>query len=254
MQAQLREGKVDDAVSTLEALLEKFPEVKDAQKVLFLAQLRYRAGRYDAALKAAKEAVALEPEELDAQSFIGVILGRLNRNEEAIALYKGLMERYPNNDAVTKLARSGLSNIYINMDEFDKGEAELEALLAKEPDDPGINNDLGYLYADRGKDLEKAEAMVRKAIDESPENAAYLDSLGWVLFKRGKVQEAIEPLEKAARSNLGDATIHDHLGDVYFRLDDHAKAGPPGRRPRPSPTSPPRRIGASPRSARNSRP
>ena len=85
------------------------------------------------------------------------------------------------------------------MEDFARGEAELEILFAKNPDDPGVNNDLGYLYADQGKNLEKAEAMIRKAVAEEPDNYAYLDSLGWVLFKRGKFQEARGPLEKAGR-------------------------------------------------------
>ncbi len=224
VQAQARAGKFEEAAATLETMLEKFPEQKDAAKVVYLGRLHLQGGDLEAALKAARDALVLEPEEFDAQNLVGITLGRLNKFDEAIAHYKGLMERYPNNDAVTHLARSGLSNIYVSMDEFDKSEAELEALLVKEPDDPGINNDLGYLYADRGKDLEKAEGMIRKAVEEDPENAAYLDSLGWVLFKRGKLKEAIEPLEKAAKGNLGDATIHDHLGDVYFRLQEFARA------------------------------
>ena len=75
--------------------------------------------------------------------------------------------------------------VYVNLGDFSKGEAELETLLQRNPDEAGVNNDLGYLYADQGKNLEKAEAMIRKALREEPKNAAYLDSLGWVLFKRG---------------------------------------------------------------------
>ena len=40
----------------------------------------------------------------------------------------------------------------------------------QDPNDPGVNNDLGYLYADQGKNLEKAEAMIRKAVQEEPDN------------------------------------------------------------------------------------
>ena len=47
--------------------------------------------------------------------------------------------------------RSGLSVIYVNRGDFAMGEAELEALLDREHDDAGVNNDLGYLYADQGK-------------------------------------------------------------------------------------------------------
>ena len=87
-----------------------------------------------------------------------------------------------------------------------------------------MNNDLGYLYADQGKNLEKAEAMIRKAVEEEPENGSYLDSLGWVLFKRGKAKEALDPLEKAAKGENLDFTICEHLGDVLFRLQDYARA------------------------------
>jgi Flp pilus assembly protein TadD len=97
-------------------------------------------------------------------------------------------------------------------------------IFARTPDEAGINNDLGYLYADQGKNLEKAEAMIRKAVAEEPDNYAYLDSLGWVLFKRGKFQEARIPLERAQSDPRQDATIPDHLGDVYFQLQELPKA------------------------------
>ncbi len=42
--------------------------------------------------------------------------------------------------------------------------------LRQDPDDATVNNDLGYLYADQGKNLEKAEGMIRKALAEEPDN------------------------------------------------------------------------------------
>jgi predicted negative regulator of RcsB-dependent stress response len=48
------------------------------------------------------------------------------------------------------------------------------------------------------------------------------------LFKQGKAKEAVEPLEKAVQKltevSSSDATIFEHLGDVYFQLQDNAKA------------------------------
>src|SRR5262249_40577870 len=132
------------------------------------------------------------------------------------------------NEQVMRIVRQNLSIIYVNLGDYAKGEAELEVLLEKNPDDAGVNNDLGYLYAEQGKNLEKAEAMIRKAVQEEPDNSAYLDSLGWVLFKRGKVKEAVGPLEKAVEklgeASGSDATIYEHLGDVYFQLQEASKA------------------------------
>ena len=73
--------------------------------------------------------------------------------------------------------------------------------------------------------------MIRKALQEDPENAAYLDSMGWVLFKRGKLKEALETDEEGRRADerieqqgRPDTTILEHLGDVYFQLQQVDKA------------------------------
>jgi tetratricopeptide (TPR) repeat protein len=255
-----RLGKFDEAAVALDEFLAKYPNRRNARLLVAMGQVRANAGKMEAALEAYREALKLEPNDPevlrpvsiglsragkadeglelargvlkldpanpDFNQVVGVILTQAGKNEEAIAHYKGLLERFPNNDDLVKLARSSLSGIYVTLEDYAKGEAELEVLLEKDPDDPGINNDLGYLYADQGKNLEKAEAMIRKAVAEEPNQYAYLDSLGWVLFKRGKVKEAVVHLEKAAALPNGsaDATIVDHLGDVYFRLHEYAKA------------------------------
>ncbi|MFO0910028.1 MAG: tetratricopeptide repeat protein, partial [Isosphaeraceae bacterium] len=251
-----------EVASTIEEMMTRFPAERNARNLTDLVQYYRLADQPDAAVKAAREALKLDPNDLDAQvqlalvlsqtgksdeavalleasakkapdnPAVGLILGGLlsqvGKNEQALTIFKDLLQKYPGNDEVVTRARSNLSVIYVNMGDYAKGEAELEILLQRNPDEAGVNNDLGYLYADQGKNLEKAEAMIRKAVQEEPENTAYLDSLGWVLFKRGKVKEALEPLEKAARK-LGegiatDSTIFEHLGDVYFQLRENSKA------------------------------
>ena len=71
--------------------------------------------------------------------------------------------------------------------------------------------------------------MIQKALQEDPDNAAYLDSMGWVLFKRGKLNEALGTMKRAAERMLversaPDATILEHLADVYFQLQQVDKA------------------------------
>ncbi len=67
--------------------------------------------------------------------------------------------------------------------------------------------------------------MIEKAVKAEPKNAAFLDSLGWVLFKLGQPKEALPHLLKAIELNEEpDATLYDHLGDVYAALNQPAKA------------------------------
>ncbi len=158
-----------------------------------------------------------------------MLLSRFGRNEAAIQLFEDLLKRHGDNDVLVKLVRSYLSITYVNMGNYPKGEAELEMLLQANPDEPGPNNDLGYLYAEQGKNLEKAESMIQKALEQEPANAAYLDSMGWVLFKRGKFNEALETMKKAVEQmaierTAPDNTMLEHLGDIYFQLQQIDKA------------------------------
>ena len=263
-----RMGKYAESASAVEKLMARYPETKSVSLLVALADLHRRAGHNEAVKSTLREAMGLDAADGAAQSrlanllsdvgqvddairilreaakrepgnamyelYLGSILTRFGRNDEAIKLFDSMLKRYTDNDDVIKLIRPSLSVVYVNQGDYAKGEAELERLLEKFPDEAGANNDLGYLYAEQGKNLEKAEGMIRKALLEEPDNRAYLDSLGWVLFKRGKAKEALDPLLKAAvkmkevadqDGTNPDATVLEHLGDVYFHLHDLGKAG-----------------------------
>lgn len=145
--------------------------------------------------------------------------------DEAVRHFEQLVAKFPQENDLVRRTQFLISNIHVQQGDIRKGEEILEAILVQDPDDPSVNNDLGYLYADQGKNLEKAETMIRKAIAAEPENPAYLDSMGWILYKLDRFEEAAPYLEKAVEKVTGgDATILDHLGDCYDRLQRPADA------------------------------
>jgi tetratricopeptide (TPR) repeat protein len=108
---------------------------------------------------------------------------------------------------------------------FEQAERYFEKSLELSPDFSGAMNYLGYMLADRGVKLEKAHELIQKAVKLEPTNAAYLDSLGWVLYKEAKPQEALPQIQKAIElTEEPDATLYDHLGDVYAALKQSEKA------------------------------
>jgi len=155
------------------------------------------------------------------------------RFDEAIERMEGLIAQFPparfphpQIRQIVRGAQYSLSNIYVTQGDVRRGEEILEVIYEETPDEKEVNNDLGYLYADQGKNLEQAEGMIRKALAAEPENGAYLDSLGWVLFKRDKAEEALPYLEKAVKNSpgAGDETLWEHLADVHEKLQQPAKA------------------------------
>jgi tetratricopeptide (TPR) repeat protein len=106
-----------------------------------------------------------------------------------------------------------------------ESERYFEKCLELSPDFPPALNYLGYMWAERGTNLVRARDMIERALKADPTNAAYLDSLGWVLFKQGDVKGALEPIRKAIElSEEPDATLYDHLGDIYATLHQREKA------------------------------
>jgi tetratricopeptide (TPR) repeat protein len=262
-----RMGSYAEAATTVEKLVAKYPSARSVLTLVALADLHRRAGHYEALKATLRQAMQLDPADGAAQNrlatmlsdvgqvddavavlraasgkepnnpvyelMLGGILTKYGRNDEAIKLFEELLKRHGDNEEVVKIIRPSLSVIYVNQGDYAKGEAELERLIKRYPDEAGPNNDLGYLYAEQGKNLEKSESMIRKALQEEPDNRAYLDSLGWVLFKRGKPKEALEALQKAVDrmkadaeqdGSNPDATILEHLGDVFFHLKQLDKA------------------------------
>ncbi len=169
-------------------------------------------------------------------------------SEQAAKTWEDVLKRIEKDEGLKKDKEIGnefikemhlrLSNVYVDVNQIDKAADHLKDVLAEDPDDPGANNDLGYIWADHDMNLDEAEKMIRKALDEDrkrrqkdpdqnsgADNAAYLDSLGWVLFKKKKYQEAKVPLLEAVKDKDGKhVEIYDHLGDVHMALGEKAEA------------------------------
>ena len=61
-------------------------------------------------------------------------------------------------------------------------------------------------------------------MSQEPRNGAYVDSLGWVYFQQGKLDLAEKYLTDATRLLPRDATVHEHLGDVFAKRGDVHRA------------------------------
>ncbi len=216
---------------------EGLARTKTANHVLFhadLAKAYTRLGQYDLALRAAESAVASagDNERLGLQLLRVRILTQAGRLPQAETDCLGMLKKneMPPGDALE--IRYVLSHVYNTWKKLPQCEEQLGLILKSDPSNPTANNDLGYLWADQGKNLEQAEEMIRRALElyreqrkrvggagELKDNAAYVDSLAWVLYRRGKIEEARRELERASSLPDGDdPVIWEHLGDVYQQM------------------------------------
>jgi tetratricopeptide (TPR) repeat protein len=248
--------KLDEVVKVCQKGLR---EAKQLNLLVFyehLLRALAQEGKIEEALTEAEKAVdvADDANRLYFRLYRARLLSMAEKHDKAIAECLALLKDTDDAKQVREI-RYSLSGVYSAAKQHAKSEEQLRLILQADPNDDSANNDLGYIMADQGKNLEEAEQLVRKAIqldreqkrkradsdegkdaeesrnrrvgaDDDQDHAAYIDSLGWVLFRRGQFEAARAELEKATRLADGgdDPVIWDHLGDVYLRLKKQDQA------------------------------
>ncbi len=105
-----------------------------------------------------------------------------------------------------------------------RSEVALRRALQLNPSHHQSLNYLGYMWAERGRNLDEALIMIEKAVQLSPGNPAYLDSQGWALYRLGNPAAAKPLVEEALRMVPDDPTLLEHYGDINFRLGQKSEA------------------------------
>jgi tetratricopeptide (TPR) repeat protein len=187
---------------------------KDRRVQLMYASQLADSGQADQGLALATKQLTGTADDQQTLFSLAVIDLRLHRTNDALSnLSKA--------DALSTMQEQHLAinlmraSVLDHDKQFDAAEVEYRKALAIDPQNAEALNDLGYMYADRGVHLDEALKMIQKAVELDPQNGAFLDSLGWVYFKLGQYEPAEENLHKAIDRNATDASIHDHLGQVY---------------------------------------
>ena len=121
-----------------------------------------------------------------------------------------------------------LAVAYEKLNNIDKSIENLKLAISHNKNSGRSYNYLGYLYADKNKNLDEAYTLVQKALEIEPENGAYLDSLGWIHYRKGDYTAALKNLllaeEKLDETGTPDSVVYDHLGDTYLKIDNKSKA------------------------------
>jgi tetratricopeptide (TPR) repeat protein len=212
-----REGRTDLA-------LEGYSKLAEAGAGLIVrgraAKILLKRDDREGAFRVLDEYAAKErTEALDVEFAKAALLEDAGKVDEALALLKLALERYPDHPGV----RYQMALIQDKAGRSRESVKSFESLLRDRPEDASLLNALGYSLADRGEKLPRAESMIRKALESSPDNPAFLDSLGWVRFRRGDVPGAMPHLERAYRI-FPDPEIASHWGEALWVSGKQAEA------------------------------
>jgi tetratricopeptide (TPR) repeat protein len=221
----LEEKQPAEAADALSKALLFKPDLESAYYYLAVAQLELnKANEARATLDKARQKF---PQSFEMEFYTGLACVRQKAFREAVQHFTAaeVIAKATNPQQLTELFYFEMGAACERNGDLPLAEQYFQRCLKLAPDFAEALNYLGYMWAEHGEKLQQAREMIEKALKAEPKNAAYLDSLAWVLFKLHQPKAALPYALKAAElTEQPDATLFDHIGDIYAALAQTDKA------------------------------
>lgn len=210
--------KPADAKARVDAL-SKAPDAKPA--ALMLAGRTYAAtGDLKTAEQLFRRVVSEDPTQLAAYGALGQLYARQNRIHEALAEFDALAKRDPKPVAALTLSAMLMEGL------GDKAGAQqrYEHAIQIDPNAAVAANNLAWMYAENGGNLDVALQLAQTAKRQLATNPEVDDTLGYIYYKKNLPALAIPPLRASAEKDPNNAVYHYHLGLALGKSGDKQSA------------------------------
>ena len=208
---QLQAKRYDLVKSRINAAVQKSP--KDGQLLVISARAHAVMQDYARAEQLLRSAIEVSPDLMDGYSLLARILVVEGKADTALKEMEALAARKPDLPGPHLMA----GFIYGIQQKKSEAKAAYRRALDIDPKTPIAANNLAYLMADDGENLDEALELAQLAKQMMPKASDVSDTLGWVYYKRGLYGPAVDALREARERAPNDVTIQYHLGLALHR-------------------------------------
>lgn len=212
------QGRIGDAIKEFEKAIQREPERRDLK--LYVANLYKRAERYDDAIKIYQMLLDKEPKNPDL----------LFREAETLRLKGDLNASMENFRKCSQAAPADttcltlLAMILQGTGRDDQAKPIYEQILKIQPDAPVALNNLAYIKAQEGVDLDQALTMAQRAVQRAPGSLDLNDTLGWVYIKKNLSENAVHIFSDLVQKDPKNPTFHYHYAMALAQKGDKPSA------------------------------
>ena len=214
----LRDQNTKAARTRIESAIAKRP---DNVGVLLVAARAY-ATMADKALaeKTLKRAIDVSPSSYEAYDLLGRLYASEGRAADAIGEFNQVVARQPNS-----VAAHTMIGILLEIEnKRDEARKRYEQVIALDSRAPVAANNLAWIYAETGGNLDVALQLAQTAKAQLPDTPEVDDTLGWIYYKKGVQTLAIAAFRASVDKDPKNATYLTHLGLAYAKNGDVLKA------------------------------
>jgi tetratricopeptide (TPR) repeat protein len=201
-------AKINQAIETSAGRKDLLPALHYLKANVFTAQKNVEAAEAEL-----KRAIEIDDAYLPAYTAYASILVGRNQTGEAVEQYKKVVERKPSAAAHTLIGM--LEDVRGNAPE---AETNYRRALEIAPASPIAANNLAWLLAANGGNLDEALMLAQAAVAGNQSTAVYFDTLGWIYFKKELYSPAVEQLRKAVALDEAEANRNGNRANSTYRL------------------------------------
>jgi tetratricopeptide (TPR) repeat protein len=201
----MAQDKVEQALAVISGELAHFPASIAIRSLL--ASTALRAGRFDLAVQQYEQVVARRQDDQDTCTALGQLYQRKGDKTQSLAMFQKALDLAPNDwRAVGRLAAAqqefGLQS---------QARSNYRRAIELGGSDPDLLNNLAYLEADMGADLDDAMTLAQSALSRSLGNAQYGDTVGFIYLKKGDAASALQIFQSLCNRYPKESGFRYHL-------------------------------------------
>ncbi len=185
VESYVAQSQSDQAIKLVREELAKQPGRLEYRATL--ANLLFATGDLAGAITEYKQVLVGAPKSAQVWQRLAETYRRSNNNQSALDSLKKAQEIAPADpNPVVQMAM-----IYENIGQRGTARPLYQQVLRLQPENPVALNNLAYMMADSGQDLDQALTMAQKAKQQMPKDINVADTMGWIFIKKNLNDSAI---------------------------------------------------------------
>ena len=215
-------GRLEEAGARIDAAVAAKPE--DAELARLSGTYALRKGDPEKARELFERAIELDPSNVAAYQQLARLYQASGDLDQTVSLYERALEQRPDSADIHYF----LAVLYETDGRTEEAIARYEKAIELDDEMAQAKNNLAFLLAESGENLDRALDLAQEAKAMMPESPNAADTLGWVLYRRGipsaavgYLREAIGGLEEGS-PEIG--MVRHHLALAYEANDQKQMA------------------------------
>jgi tetratricopeptide (TPR) repeat protein len=212
------EGDVRAARARIEPRVTSF--AGDPELTLLAGKVYLAAGDTGRAEQLLRQAIALDPLEIESVTLLARVLTQRRKLDPALAEFDAAAASDPRNVAARVIA----AVIVHTQGKVADAAGRYESILKIEPRAALVANNLAAIYAEQGAQLAEAQRLAEFAVEQRPTHAGIRDTLGSVYLRRQLLGPAIVQFQESVAAEPNNALYHYHLGLALSKSGETKRA------------------------------